>query len=150
MAFNYHGFFMIYNLISRFCFLLGNLRASINSSLLRLNQLTCETPSILKSNSCHTRFFVCKVKYQRVIPWYANRWQTVQKHPTSVKYYLLSGNDLKTVLFLYSAFLCVLRFSVLASFVTVTTLMLRRLASFLLFFEVIPAFFRNFVSDLIT
>jgi len=72
----------------------------------------------------------------------------VQKHPTSVKYYLLSGNDLKTVLFLYSAFLCVLRFSALASFVTVTTLMLRHLASSLLFFEVIPAILDNFVIKL--
>ena len=91
-------------------------------------------------------FFVCKVKYQRVIPWYANRWQTVQKHPTSVKSYLFSGNDLKTVLFLCSAFYCVLRFFILSSFVTVTTLMLRRLASFLPFFEVIPAFYRKFAA----
>lgn len=68
----------------------------------------------------------------------------MQKHPTSVKSYLFSGNDLKTVLFLYSAFYCVLRFFILSSFVTVTTLMLRRLASFLPFFEVIPAFFSNF------
>ena len=49
MAFNYHGLYLIYNLIPLFCFLVGNPNASINSSFLRLNQLTCETPSILKS-----------------------------------------------------------------------------------------------------
>ena len=51
------------------------------------------------------------------------------------------GNDLQTVLLQYSAFPCIFRFFGLSSFDTVTTLMLSHLASFLPFFEVIPAFF---------
>ena len=54
------------------------------------------------------------------------------------------GNDLQTVLLQYSAFPCIFRFFGLSSFDTVTTLMLSHLASFLPFFEVIPAFFRKF------
>lgn len=56
------------------------------------------------------------------------------------------GNDLQTVLLQYSAFPCIFRFFGLSSFDTVTTLMLSHLASFLPFFEVIPAFFCNFVE----
>ena len=43
---------VFYNFSPRFWFLLlaGSPNASINSSFLRLNQLTCETPSILRSN----------------------------------------------------------------------------------------------------
>lgn len=51
------------------------------------------------------------------------------------------GNDLQTVLLLYSAFPCIFRFFGLSPLDTVTTLMLSHLASFLPFFEVIPAFF---------
>lgn len=43
-------FTMIYSLIPRFCFFVGIPNASINSSFFRLNQLTCETPSMLSSN----------------------------------------------------------------------------------------------------
>lgn len=39
---------LIYNLIPLFCFLVGSLNASINSSFLRLNHLTCEMPSIFE------------------------------------------------------------------------------------------------------
>ena len=53
------------------------------------------------------------------------------------------GNDLQTVLLQYSAFPCIFRFFGLSSFDTVTTLMLSHLASFLPFFEVIPAFFNK-------
>ena len=38
-------FIVIYNLIPLFCFLVGIPNDCINSSFLRLNQLTCETPS---------------------------------------------------------------------------------------------------------
>lgn len=41
-------FILIYNLISRFCFLVGAPNACINSSFFRLNQLMCETPSMLR------------------------------------------------------------------------------------------------------
>ena len=51
------------------------------------------------------------------------------------------GNDLQTVLLLYSAFPCIFRFFGLSPLDTVTTLMLSHLASFLPFPEVIPAFF---------
>ncbi len=47
-AFHYHGFFIIYRLIPLFCFLIGTPSVSINSSFFRLNQLTCETPSMLR------------------------------------------------------------------------------------------------------
>lgn len=50
------------------------------------------------------------------------------------------GNDLQTVLLLYSAFPCIFRFFGLSPLDTVTTLMLSHLASFLPFPEVIPAF----------
>ena len=43
-------FILIYNLIPLLCLGFGIPIASLNSSLLRLNQLTCETPSIVKSN----------------------------------------------------------------------------------------------------
>ena len=55
------------------------------------------------------------------------------------------GNDLQTVLLLYSAFPCIFRFFGLSSSDTVTTLVQSHLASFLPFSEVIPAFLRNFV-----
>lgn len=45
-----HGFIMIYNLISLFSPLVGTPSAFINSSFFHLNQLTCETPSMLMSN----------------------------------------------------------------------------------------------------
>ena len=54
--------------------------------------------------------------------------------------------DLKTILLLKSAFLCVFRFFGLSSFDTVTTLILSRLVSFHPFFEVIPEIFCNFVK----
>lgn len=57
------------------------------------------------------------------------------------------GNDLQTVLLLYSAFPCIFRFFGLSPLDTVTTLMLSHLASFLPFPEVIPAFFCNFVEN---
>ena len=41
---------MIYSLILLSCFFVGIPNASINSSFLRLNQLTCEIPSMLSSN----------------------------------------------------------------------------------------------------
>lgn len=53
------------------------------------------------------------------------------------------GNDLQTVLLLYSAFPCIFRFFGLSPLDTVTTLMLSHLASFLPFPEVIPAFFNK-------
>lgn len=51
---------------------------------------------------------------------------------------------MQTVLLLSSAFLCFFSIFGLASFDTVTTLMLSRLASFFPFFEVIPEIFRIF------
>lgn len=39
-------FILIYKLIPRFCLLACGLSFSINSSFFRLNQLTCETPSM--------------------------------------------------------------------------------------------------------
>lgn len=54
------------------------------------------------------------------------------------------GNDLQTVLLLYSAISCIFRFFGLSSSDTVTTLVQSHLASFLQFPEVIPAFFRKF------
>lgn len=59
------------------------------------------------------------------------------------------GNDLQTVLLLYSAFPCIFRFFGLSPLDTVTTLMLSHLASFLPFPEVIPAFFSNFQGFII-
>lgn len=58
------------------------------------------------------------------------------------------GNDLQTVLLLYSAFPCIFRFFGLTSSDTVTTLVQSLLASFLPSLSVVPAFFRNFVSKL--
>ena len=43
-------FIMSYSLIPRFCFFVGIPNASMNSFFFRLNQLMCETPSILRSN----------------------------------------------------------------------------------------------------
>ena len=43
-------FILTYSLIPLFCLGFGIPIASLNSSLLRLNQLTCDTPSIVKSN----------------------------------------------------------------------------------------------------
>lgn len=43
-------FIMIYSLISRFCIPTCGLGFSINSSFFRLNQLTCETPSMRRLN----------------------------------------------------------------------------------------------------
>ena len=54
------------------------------------------------------------------------------------------GNDLQTVLLLYSAISCIFRFFGLSSSDTVTTLVQSHLASFLQFPEVIPEIFRNF------
>ena len=53
---------------------------------------------------------------------------------------------MQTVLLLSSAFLCFFGIFGLASFDTVTALMLSRLASFLPFFKVIPEIFRNIVT----
>lgn len=57
------------------------------------------------------------------------------------------GNDLQTVLLLYSAFPCISRFFGLSSSDTVTTLVQSHLASFLPFSEVIPAFICEFVKS---
>lgn len=53
------------------------------------------------------------------------------------------GNDLQTVLLLYSAFPCIFRFFGLTSSDTVTTLVQSLLASFLPSLSVVPAFFSN-------
>lgn len=53
------------------------------------------------------------------------------------------GNDLQTVLLLYSAFPCIFRFFGLTSSDTVTTLVQSLLASFLPSLSVVPAFFRK-------
>ena len=53
------------------------------------------------------------------------------------------GNDLQTVLLLYSAFPCIFRFFGLTSSDTVTTLVQSLLASFLPSLSVVPAFFFN-------
>ena len=58
------------------------------------------------------------------------------------------GNDLQTVLLLYSAFPCIFRFFGLSSSDTVTTLVQSHLASFLPFSEVIPAFICVFAAFL--
>ena len=54
------------------------------------------------------------------------------------------GNDLQTVLLLYSAFPCIFRFFGLTSSDTVTTLVQSLLASFLPSLSVVPAFYNNF------
>lgn len=48
MSLTITDFILIYNLIPLSCFLVGTPNACINSSFLRLNQLTCETPSMLR------------------------------------------------------------------------------------------------------
>lgn len=53
------------------------------------------------------------------------------------------GNDLQTVLLLYSAFPCIFRFFGLTSSDTVTTLVQSLLASFLPSLSVVPAFFNK-------
>ena len=50
MSLTIMDFILIYNLIPLFCLDFGIPIASLDSSLLRLNQLTCDTPSIVKSN----------------------------------------------------------------------------------------------------
>ena len=57
------------------------------------------------------------------------------------------GNDLQTVLLLYSAFPCIFRFFGLTSSDTVTTLVQSLLASFLPSLSVVPAFFSKFVME---
>lgn len=54
------------------------------------------------------------------------------------------GNDLQTVLLLYSAFPCIFRFFGLTSSDTVTTLVQSLLASFLPSLSVVPAFYSKF------
>ena len=56
------------------------------------------------------------------------------------------GNDLQTVLLLYSAISCIFRFFGLSSSDTVTTLVQSHLASFLQFPEVIPEILANFYN----
>ncbi len=56
------------------------------------------------------------------------------------------GNDLQTVLLLYSAFPCIFRFFGLTSSDTVTTLVQSLLASFLPSLSVVPAFFCKFAG----
>lgn len=46
MASTITDFILIYKLIQRFCLLACGINFSINSSFFRLNQLTCETPSM--------------------------------------------------------------------------------------------------------
>lgn len=50
MSLTITDFILIYNLIPLFCLDFSIPIASLDSSLLRLNQLTCDTPSIVKSN----------------------------------------------------------------------------------------------------
>ena len=50
MPFNYHDFILIYSCIPLFCLGFGIPIASLNSFIFFLNQFTCDTPSILKSN----------------------------------------------------------------------------------------------------
>lgn len=56
------------------------------------------------------------------------------------------GNDLQTVLLLYSAFPCIFRFFGLTSSDTVTTLVQSLLASFLPSLSVVPAFFHKYAD----
>lgn len=58
------------------------------------------------------------------------------------------GNDLQTVLLLYSAFPCIFRFFGLTSSDTVTTLVQSLLASFLPSLSVVPAFFPKSVGQI--
>ncbi len=50
MPFNYHDFILMYSCIPLFCLGFGIPIASLNSFIFFLNQFTCDTPSILKSN----------------------------------------------------------------------------------------------------
>lgn len=63
-------FIVIYNFILLFCLGFGIPMASLNSFIFFLNQFTCETPSILKSNlplsSCLMEQTECRVSKLRL------------------------------------------------------------------------------------
>ena len=70
MSLTIMDFILIYNLIPLFCLDFGIPIASLNSFIFFLNQLTCETPSILKSNlplsSCLMEQTECRVSKLRL------------------------------------------------------------------------------------
>jgi len=65
-----------------------------------------------------------------------------------VKYYILTGNDLKTFLLQYSAFPCVSQLLPLASSVTANALFISHSVPFLPFYSFIPEIFRMFVHHI--
>ena len=82
-------FILIYNLIPLSCFLVGTPNACINSSFFRLNQLMCETPSMLRLKLPYLSSFSEHIVLSALKCWLNSREYSSPLMETSLKVHSL-------------------------------------------------------------